>query len=388
MKLFKKLASIYSGSGGETKLSNYIISWVYGSIDKKELSVVMDKVGNIYITRGKAESYPCVVAHLDQVQDKYPNDYMVLETSEHFMGFSPSTRSYHGLGGDDKCGIWIALKMLLKHEVLKVAFFVGEEIGCIGSRQADMTFFDDCRFVIEPDRRGANDLITSIGGGDICSEAFLNAIDYEEYDYTPTSGLMTDVLTLHEQGLGLSCINLSCGYYNPHTEEEYVVKCDMENAKNFVDHIISKCVKTYPHTFVRKYYAHNEHRFYHDGEYAIYDDYDYYDRHGRIVDVDKRGYADVFYGASKNTVPQAVKSVDDEPNSYTIDDEINLLYDYLEDHPEVLREFNAVAVCSDLKLRNLNPSDVRAIMEDVILSIYSEEEADEIFRRRWDYGEN
>ena len=42
---------------------------------------------------------------------------------------------------------------------MKVAFFVSEEIGCVGSRNADMGFFEDARFVIEPDRRGYEDLI-------------------------------------------------------------------------------------------------------------------------------------------------------------------------------------------------------------------------------------
>lgn len=45
---------------------------------------------------------------------------------------------------------------------MKVAFFVSEEIGCVGSRNADMGFFEDARFVIEPDRRGYEDLITNI----------------------------------------------------------------------------------------------------------------------------------------------------------------------------------------------------------------------------------
>ena len=34
------------------------------------------------------------------------------------------------------------------------------------------------------------------------------------------NGLMTDILALKEKGLEVSCINVSCGYYNAHTDEE------------------------------------------------------------------------------------------------------------------------------------------------------------------------
>lgn len=41
--------------------------------------------------------------------------------------------------------------------------------------------------------------------------------------------MMTDVLELKERGLGVSCINLSCGYYEPHSDEEFTVKKDLLN---------------------------------------------------------------------------------------------------------------------------------------------------------------
>lgn len=245
MKLFKKLAAIYSGSGDEEPMRQYIKRWIRSSVHGVE--IVEDEFGNLYVTKGVSETYPCVVAHLDQVQKPYPADYKVLESSDIIMGYSPSSRKRHGLGADDKCGIWIALKMLKKHEAIKVAFFPGEEVGCIGSSRANMEFFDDVRFVIEPDRRGAHDLITSIGFMDICSQEFIEAIQPEQFGYTAAQGMMTDVEVLKENGLSVSCINLSCGYYSPHTEDEYIVKKDLINACEFVDSIITNCVETYPH---------------------------------------------------------------------------------------------------------------------------------------------
>lgn len=245
MKLFRKLASIYSGSHKEEPMRQYIKRWIRSSVPG--VLIEEDAIGNMYITKGQSDTYPCVVAHLDQVQDEYPEDYKAIETPDIIFGYSPSLRKQCGLGADDKCGIWIALKMLKKHDAIKLAFFPGEEVGCVGSSQANMDFFDDVRFVIEPDRRGYKDLITEIGWTDLCSDEFLQASDYADFGYEPTHGMMTDVETLKNNGLKVSCINLSCGYYAPHTEDEYIVKADLINACAFVDHIIEKCGDVYTH---------------------------------------------------------------------------------------------------------------------------------------------
>jgi len=209
-----------------------------------------DNLGNIYITKGLAENdtYPCIVAHLDQVQDCHSEDFMAVETSGVIYGFSARKMQLEGLGADDKNGIWIALKALERFDSIKVAFFVKEEVGCVGSSNCDMSFFDDVRFVIEPDRRGSNDLITSISGLQMCSDEFVEAINPSRWGYRPTNGMMTDILSLRQNGLEVSCINLSCGYYKPHTDEEMTRIEDIENCKDFVFSIIDSLEK-------REYFA-------------------------------------------------------------------------------------------------------------------------------------
>ena len=103
----------------------------------------------------------------------------------------------------------------MKYENIKVAFFVGEEVGCIGSSKANMDFFKDVRFVIQCDRRGSNDLIASICSTEIASKEFIEATGYEAFGYHLEEGMMTDVLTLKENGLQVSAVNMSCGYYDP-----------------------------------------------------------------------------------------------------------------------------------------------------------------------------
>lgn len=253
MELLKTLYSIYSPSGNEKKMRRFVKRWIYKNIPDAEITT--DLKGNIYVTKGKAENYPCIVAHLDQVQKTHSRDFVCIESEDVIFGYSPKNHRQEGLGADDKNGIWIALKALLKYPTLKAVFFVEEEIGCRGSAQADITFFTDCRFVIQCDRRGNNDLITSISFTDLCSEEFIKATEYEIFGYSPTDGMMTDVLELKERGIEVSCINMSCGYYQPHTDQEFTDKNDLLNCQKFVEHIIENCTTVYPHKCEYSYYG-------------------------------------------------------------------------------------------------------------------------------------
>lgn len=290
MELLKKLYEIHSPSGREKKIKRFIRTYVSESIEGAKL--VDNRDGNIYIVKGDSDTYPCVVAHLDQVQSSREQDFKAVETEDVIFGWAPSTGKFQGLGADDKNGIWIALKCLEEFDVLKVAFFVGEEVGCIGSGKADMTFFENCRFIVQPDRKGSSDLITSICG-EICSSDFERDIQAPLFGYTATSGLMTDVLELSERGVGVSCINLSCGYYKPHTEEEYTIKRDIVNCLNFVRFIITNCTDVYPHKYDDGYsygryngvYSHyyGGHSVY--GGYGGYDTYRSYTSSGNKMGV-------------------------------------------------------------------------------------------------------
>ena len=253
MELLKTLYSIYSPSGGEKKMRRFIKRWIMNNIPEAEVKT--DAKGNIYVTKGKAESYPCIVAHIDQVQKNHSRDFICIESKEVIFGYSPKNHRQEGLGADDKNGIWIALKCLEKYDHMKAAFFVEEEIGCRGSSQAEIAFFEDCKYIIQCDRRGSSDLITSISFTELCSDEFIKATDCELFGYKPNDGMMTDVLELKERGVEVSCINMSCGYYRPHTDEEFTDKNDLLNCFAFVQHIIENCPDVYPHKYESAYYG-------------------------------------------------------------------------------------------------------------------------------------
>lgn len=247
MELLKQLYKIHSMSGREKKMKRYVRKWIAANVPDAKMS--NDKLGNIYVVRGESETYPVVVAHLDQVQNDHSRDFQALQAGEIIIGYSPKSRAQQGLGADDKNGVWIALQCLLKYDCIKIALFVSEEIGCVGSSGANMSFFEDARFVLQCDRRGAHDLITTAGWTDLCSPDFVKAIQPELFGYKEAEGMLTDVLTLKENGLAVSCINMSCGYYEPHTDVEFTNVPDLLNCLAFVEHIIETCTDVYPHEY-------------------------------------------------------------------------------------------------------------------------------------------
>ena len=265
MELLKQLYKIHSPSGSEKKLRKYIKDWIRRNVPDAHYEV--DNIGNLYVVKGESDTYPCIVAHMDQVQKTHSHDFQVVETKDILFGFSLKNVELQGLGADDKNGIWIALKCLKKYPVMKCAFFVGEEIGCIGSSKCDMSFFTDCRYVLQCDRRGSSDLIPNVGGWtELCSKEFLEAIGYEAFGFKTTTGMMTDVEALKNRGLAVSSINISCCYYRPHTDEEFTVKSELRNTLAFVEHIIETCLDVYPHEEELGYYGKMG---------TLYDDSDY-----------------------------------------------------------------------------------------------------------------
>ena len=153
-----------------------------------------------------------------------------------------------GIGGDDRVGNFVCLKALQDFDDIKAVFFRFEETGCRGSKAANMSFFNDCNFVIQADRRGKSDLIVHTNGAMITSDLFLSHIVdiCDKYEYSSQYGVFTDVGILAPR-LSLSGINVSCGYYNEHTVKEYTNIKELENCLNFIhDIVISLKDQIYP----------------------------------------------------------------------------------------------------------------------------------------------
>ena len=130
MELLKALYAINSKSGNEIALKEFVRS----SLSDLDITIVEDELGNLFITKGDVEAYPCIVAHLDEVHDV--NDRQIVVKGDMIYALNSKGKQV-GLGADDKNGVWIAIQLLHQQPVLQVALFVGEEklgdlAGCRG----------------------------------------------------------------------------------------------------------------------------------------------------------------------------------------------------------------------------------------------------------------
>ncbi len=249
MKLLENLYKVSSPSGQERTMRKFIMD--YCQKQPFDVTIVKDKTGNIYLTKGEDKTYPCVVAHLDEVHRQNRNKEIVMHQNV-ILGIDRKAMKPTGIGADDKNGIWVALNLLTTEKVLKCAFFVSEEVGCIGSARADMNFFSDVRFVLQCDRRNANDFISTASDVELCSKAFYERCEASKFGYKMTNGLQTDVVSLKEKGLNVCAVNLSCGYYNPHQENEMTRFDELQNCLALCEHIIQTVTEVQTHVYKPK----------------------------------------------------------------------------------------------------------------------------------------
>lgn len=241
-----------------------MVKFICKTLDKIDnIHYFLDKMNNVYVTKGKipeGQYYPMFIAHTDTVHElveeivveeellEKPHTFGRTFTEELYLslkGYTPQGIPT-GIGGDDKCGVFLALELIRSLEFVKVALFVSEETGCHGSRECDINFLKDVGYAIQFDAPG-NHLITEICSGIRMYEKdgqFINRIIpiFEKImGVSPyqQSHPYTDVSQVKQKG-DFSCINLSCGYYNMHTPNEFVVVDDVENSFNLALNIVKE----------------------------------------------------------------------------------------------------------------------------------------------------
>jgi hypothetical protein len=214
---------------------------------KGSLKIENDTHGNIYVTKGKGSLYPCIVSHLDQVH-KYAQNKTIFQNGDYLLAFDGPRQV--GTGGDDLVGVFMCLQLLEDYNFIKVVFFVAEEVGCIGSSACDLSFFDDCMFIGQADRKNNSDFINYSNGVQLFGEEFSTFVApvLKDYNYKECVGIATDAGCLSKRNVGIACFNISCGYYNPHTSTEYVSIKDVTNCYNVICDIISNSDKRFLYT--------------------------------------------------------------------------------------------------------------------------------------------
>jgi len=246
LNLLKSVLSVPTKTYKEEKMINFLVEWLMSN----NLPYRVDSQGNIYVTKDdgtpkdKNFYYPCVVSHTDTVHE-IDSINIKEENLKNYQGeYKLSLKAYNdkdlptGIGGDNKCGVFACLELLKELQNLKVAFFVSEETGCHGSKNADEEFFKNVGYAIQFDAP-FNWMVSEYCMGvklfdksddffkkcdSVLTESFKGIQKYGSHPYT-------DVYALRKK-FDFSCINFSIGYYNYHTPNEYVV---IEDTMNGID---------------------------------------------------------------------------------------------------------------------------------------------------------
>jgi hypothetical protein len=132
------------------------------------------------------------------------------------------------LGADDKAGVTIMLYMMAHGVPGLYYFFIGEEVGRIGSQALSVGFdkvkhMEKIQKCISFDRRRTHSIITKQSSRICCSDQFAEELSKQlgksglRYELDPT-GMYTDSASFMSQIP--ECTNISVGYENEHTSRE------------------------------------------------------------------------------------------------------------------------------------------------------------------------
>jgi len=199
---------------------------IFGLLPK---NLKTDSFGNRFLKIGKNPT-TLFASHLDTATQQLTNVHHVINNG------ICTTDGTSILGADDKAGVTIMLNMI-EHNVPGIYyFFLGEEVGCLGSKdlakRVKESNLENIKRVISFDRRGTDSIITFQMSKRCCSDKFALALAKELNDKGATDYTNDIVFNYKDDNTGLytdsaqfidlypECTNISVGYKNEHTCKE------------------------------------------------------------------------------------------------------------------------------------------------------------------------
>ena len=227
-KILRELYLIRSYSGFEDPLRAYLMS----TLDQLQIPYINYNGNILGFNHPRA---PLFSAHMDMVNtEAYKlkgNESVVPEGYVFTIDSKTNIRLYRdkekkiqtSLGADDKNGIWVILMLLRKGYQINFAFCHSEEIGGAGSSQVvsdkDLAeFIEGCRFGIIIDRKNKGDIIGYQNKYCMVLDDHLESFAKGRFPFTCARGSISDADRFSQL---IECVNISCGYYEPHTSREY-----------------------------------------------------------------------------------------------------------------------------------------------------------------------
>lgn len=156
-----------------------------------------------------------LTAHMDTVHRETVKDfYEDIDNNGNHIISSPQ-----GIGGDDRCGIYMILE-IIKECKPYVLFCKDEEVGGVGSKAFCNTAFinelSDMKYLVELDRMNGTDAVFYR-----CDNKEFTKFIVDNTGYKKAYGSFSDISTL-APACGVAAVNLSCGYYHAHQLAEEV----------------------------------------------------------------------------------------------------------------------------------------------------------------------
>lgn len=228
-----------SGSKEQQIFKQWIVDYLNAKDYADKLVFETDRYGNLYVTKGKSKVYNCVVGHLDINQSKCDDFSVVIVKDTWIVGFDNIKGEQVGLGHDDKIGVYFALEMLERFDTLKCFFPLDEEIGCIGTRASEKTWFKNVGFMVQLDRRGSTDISSHTNGTRVVTNNTMSKLlpVLKEYGFEWKETMYTDVGELVKQN-SKQGVNISTGYYREHSSEERLNIHEYENSQEFAYNVL------------------------------------------------------------------------------------------------------------------------------------------------------
>ncbi len=196
-----------------------------------------DEFGNLFIKIGESDAM--FTSHLDTATST------LTHVKHEFDGNIIKTDGTTILGADDKAGVTIMLHMI-KHNIPGLYyFFLGEEVGCVGSKKLrgklETEKIEGINKVISFDRRGTSSVITFQASSRCCSDKFGEALSAELNKHEETFSYKNDPTGVYTDSAQFTkiypeCTNISVGYQNEHTFTELQ---DIEH----LDKLAQACLK-------------------------------------------------------------------------------------------------------------------------------------------------
>lgn len=186
-----------------------------------------------------------IIAHCDTAGTIPPLDTI---SCKHGMVYLDSRRRDTGqvLGGDDRCGVYIALSFLSRESNRpNILLTRDEEIGCVGAKSLvnddwsnekgenidTLEMLSNTNFFLQCDRRGFREFVLY----DCDNDKFTEFI--KGFGFLKETGSFSDINTISNY-TGICGANLSAGFYSEHSKDEYISLSSMSYTLDKVNKLV------------------------------------------------------------------------------------------------------------------------------------------------------